>query len=127
MKDPILRRLVYLCAALNLLIAGAYLLFIPEPWPWVKGQILGGAVSILLFFQMEMTLRRALPQGPQLANRKVRLAYGLRLLIYAAVAVLAMREPSVHLIAVLVGIVSMKYTVLVSSFLKWTEKSEGGE
>lgn len=118
MRDPILQRIVILCAGFNILLSGIYLIFIKTPWPWIKGQLLGGAIAIVLFFQMELTLRKALVRPPRLANRKVRLGYMIRLVIYAVLILLAMQDDSVNLIALLVGIVSMKYTILVSSLFK---------
>ncbi|NLY09173.1 MAG: ATP synthase subunit I [Tissierellia bacterium] len=113
--DHTIKALIIRCVAVNLILAGIWQLTISESSPWVKGQVLGGLVSILMFLQMKNTLERALVCAPDVANRKVRVGYMMRMLIYGLVLALSILSEDINFITVIIGIISMKYIVLLSA------------
>ncbi|MDO5734108.1 MAG: ATP synthase subunit I [Eubacteriales bacterium] len=112
--DPAIRKIILRAIAFNLIMLGIWAVVFKDSMPWIRGQILGGAIGVLLFLQMKRTLEKALVKAPQAANATVRRGYLIRLLIYGVVFGLSLLSPEVQLISVILGVISLKYTVMIS-------------
>lgn len=113
-RDPVLKKLVFRCITFNVILAGVWY-FVPWAGPrWLKGQLFGAAVAVLFFGQMRLTLARAVRLPAQKATEKVRMGYAVRMVFYALIFFLSYYSPDISVIPVIIGVVSMKYTVLLS-------------
>lgn len=78
------------------------------------GLLLGGAVSLLLFRQQELSIRKAVETQNKFA---VIVPYVLRMAIRAAAVIIAIKREDVSVICTVLGLLSVPYSIYFLTFL----------
>ncbi|MDO9493588.1 ATP synthase subunit I [Acetobacterium sp.] len=86
-----------------------------DPLAFALGVIFGGAYSILNFRLMQLTFDKAMKMPSARAQKYVQTRYFLRYLITGVVIYVAIINPWVNIIGVLLGLVAVKISVLINT------------
>ncbi|MGM0410064.1 MAG: ATP synthase subunit I [Bacillota bacterium] len=87
------------------------------------GLIFGLSISILLFRLKRINIEKSLTMSSDKANTYIRNRYFLNLLIYFVVLAVAINNSSIDFLAVVVGILLMKFTIIAMAFIDNIKKS----
>ena len=74
-------------------------------WGVVWGGLLGGAVSVVNFFLLAVTIEKSLAKGAKGAQGFMGLSYILRMAMIAAVLIFAIKNESLNYLAVIIPLV----------------------
>ncbi len=112
-------------------------LFFLNPWAYAKGLALGGLFTILKIKLMHTTFSKAIKKQSVAAIRYAKLHYALRYFLTLVVIVIGALDPSIHIIGVIVGLISLKLAAYWQGlmekptpkdgsiqFLKWEDDNE---
>jgi len=86
-----------------------------DPLAFALGVLFGGAYSILNFRLMQLTFDKAMKMPSARAQKYVQTRYFLRYLITGVVIYVAIINPWVNIIGVLLGLVAVKISVLINT------------
>src|SRR5690554_4230335 len=91
------------------------------------GLLLGLIISLLLFRLKLLNIRRALEMNRHKAEVFIRNRYFINYIIYFAVMYTAQRKPEINFLAVLAGLLLLKFTIIGSAAVeiitdKWRKK-----
>jgi hypothetical protein len=86
-----------------------------DPRAFALGVLFGGAYSILNFRLMQVTFDKAMKMPSARAQKYVQTRYFLRYLITGVVIYVAIINPWVNIIGVLLGLVAVKISVLINT------------
>lgn len=86
-----------------------------NPLAFALGVLFGGAYSILNFRLMQLTFDKAMKMPSARAQKYVQTRYFLRYLITGVVIYVAIINPWVNIIGVLLGLVAVKISVLINT------------
>jgi len=86
-----------------------------DPLAFALGVLFGGAYSILNFRLMQITFDKAMKMPSARAQKYVQTRYFLRYLITGVVIYVAIINPWVNIIGVLLGLVAVKISVLINT------------
>ena len=86
-----------------------------DPLAFGLGVLFGGAYSILNFRLMQLTFDKAMKMPSARAQKYVQTRYFLRYLITGVVIYVAIINPWVNIIGVLLGLVAVKISVLINT------------
>lgn len=89
--------------------------FTKDPLAFALGVLFGGAYSILNFRLMQLTFDKAMKMPSARAQKYVQTRYFLRYLITGVVIYVAIINPWVNIIGVLLGLVAVKISVLINT------------
>lgn len=106
---------------------GFLFLFIKEPWPYVKGLVLGGLISILMFKHLYITINRSVEKEASRAQVYMTINALIRYLIYGVTIFIGAKADYLSLITTIIGILSMKYLILGENIYKAMKKKERRE
>jgi len=106
----------------------------------LKGLFLGGIFTILKLRLMEITFSKAVKKPPEAAKRYASIHYILRYILTFLVLVVGVLEPSINVIGVIIGLISMKLAVFWHgykqpptpkdgsvTFNKWEDEDENSD
>ena len=82
--------------------------FANDIYAYGKGLALGGIFTILKLKLMEVTISKAVVKDPKAAQSYASIHYALRYILTILVLVVAALEPSINLIGVIIGVLSLK-------------------
>lgn len=88
-----------------------------EPLFFVLGVLFGGAYSILNFRLMQLTFDKAMKMPSARAQKYVQTRYFLRYLLTGVVIYVAIINPWVNIVGVILGLVAVKISVLLNTTL----------
>lgn len=86
-----------------------------DPLAFALGVLFGGAYSVLNFRLMQLTFDKAMKMPSARAQKYVQTRYFLRYLITGVVIYVAIINPWVNIIGVLLGLVAVKISVLINT------------
>ena len=86
-----------------------------DPLAFALGVLFGGAYSILNFRLMQLTFDKAMKMPSARAQKYVQTRYFLRYLITGVVIYVAIINPWVNIIGVLLGLIAVKISVLINT------------
>lgn len=86
--------------------------------PYIKGMLFGFLIAVLCFQQLSLSISKAVNLPPDKAQFFVGTRYFIRLFIYALVIYISIRADYINLIGTLFGLLSIKISIVISSFLK---------
>ncbi|MDD3307293.1 MAG: ATP synthase subunit I [Acetobacterium sp.] len=86
-----------------------------DPLAFALGVLFGGAYSILNFRLMQLTFDKAMKMPSARAQKYVQTRYFLRYLLTGVVIYVAIINPWVNIIGVLLGLVAVKISVLINT------------
>ncbi len=84
------------------------ILFVTDKMSWTLGIIFGLVFSLLKLKLMQNTLAKAVTMPEGRAQKYVNVQYMIRYILTGVVLVIAALEPSIHLLGVFFGLISMK-------------------
>ncbi|KNZ43107.1 ATP synthase subunit I [Acetobacterium bakii] len=103
------------CVSLVLMLFG---FVTADPLKFMLGVLFGGLYSILNFRLMQLSFEKAMKMPSAQAQKYIQTRYFLRYLITGVVIYVAIINPWLNIIGVLLGLVAVKISVLVNSFLE---------
>ncbi len=86
-----------------------------DPLAFALGVLFGGAYSVLNFRLMQLTFDKAMKMPSARAQKYVQTRYFLRYLLTGVVIYVAIINPWVNIIGVLLGLVAVKISVLINT------------
>jgi len=86
-----------------------------DPLAFGLGVLFGGAYSILNFRLMQLTFDKAMKMPSARAQKYVQTRYFLRYLITGVVIYVAIINPWVNIVGVLLGLIAVKISVLINT------------
>ncbi len=86
-----------------------------DPLAFALGVLFGGAYSILNFRLMQLTFDKAMKMPSARAQKYVQTRYFLRYLITGVVIYVAIINPWVNIVGVLLGLIAVKISVLINT------------
>ncbi len=86
-----------------------------DPRAFALGVLFGGAYSVLNFRLMQVTFDKAMKMPSARAQKYVQTRYFLRYLLTGVVIYVAIINPWVNIIGVLLGLVAVKISVLINT------------
>lgn len=90
------------------------------------GSLLGGGFAVLNFFMMAMAVQKSVHRDlPEEAKLVIQNSYTRRLLLLVAVAIIGIKLPYFHWVAVLVPMVFPRITIAVKTLPIFQRKEEG--
>lgn len=111
-------------AFLLIMIGGLFFLF-PQPWPYVKGAIFGGLISVLMFKLLYLTIKKSVEMESGKAQAYATTQYILRYLIYGVTIFVAAKANYLNLWTTLLGLFSIKYVIWLNNLYEiFREKRE---
>ncbi len=102
----------------TLVIYAIGLLIVSNKWSWSLGILFGLLISLLKYKLMENTFKRAVLMPEEKAKSYASRHYMLRYLLTGVVLFVAAIEPSIDIIGVFFGLVSMKLAAYMQLALK---------
>ncbi|MBK5244457.1 MAG: ATP synthase subunit I [Eubacteriaceae bacterium] len=88
-----------------------------NPETYILGILFGGLYSILNFKLMQVTFDKAIKMPPVQAQKYIQTRYFLRYLISGVVIYVAIINPWLNIIGVILGLIAIKISVLMSTVL----------
>lgn len=82
--------------------------FVTNMGYYIKGILLGGIFTVLKLFLMEGTFSKAVQKTPGAAIAYARLHYMFRYILTLLIIAIAILEPTIHPVGVIIGLLSMK-------------------
>lgn len=92
-----------------------FLLFLENPKPLVLGLFLGGIISIISFILIDKTLTNAIKLPGKQIKFYIMKHYIIRYVIYFVVIFIAAKADYLSIITTLLGLLSVKYTIILSN------------
>ncbi len=111
--------------AIILLVALVIGLFFLNPLAYIKGLVLGGLFTIVKIQLMHTTFSKAVKKDHAAAIRYARLHYSLRYFLTLVVIVIGALDPSIHIIGVIVGLLSMKFAAYWQGIMEKPTPKDG--
>ncbi len=105
-------------AALICLIFSLFGFFLKDTIGFILGVLLGGVYSIINFKIIQFTLEKAMKMPPSKSQKYVQTRYFLRYLFTGVVIYLAIIIPIFNIIGVILGLVAIKFSVLLLKAFK---------
>lgn len=93
-----------------------------DPLAFALGVLFGGAYSILNFRLMQLTFDKAMKMPSARAQKYVQTRYFLRYLITGVVIYVAIINPWVNIVGVILGLVAVKISVLINTTVSKASK-----
>jgi hypothetical protein len=109
-----MKRLIRQIIAISFFIGISGLFLVNEPFAWIKGLFFGTIISILRLFLIEATIKKAIKMSPAKASRYASSQYFIRYFLTAIVLIVAALEPSINLIATIIGLFTIKLSVYLT-------------
>ncbi len=101
-------------------------IFLSEPMPMILGMWFATIISVLLFYELALTITRAVTMNPARASRYSSGKYFLRFFIYAVVLYVAANSPILDIYGAVIGILSVKISIYIAN-LVLNQKSQRKE
>lgn len=111
MKSTDKSMVISLSSKIAIILIGAFLIGILleiDLMRYAKGLALGGIFTILKIYLMQLSFSRAIHKAPKAAINYARFHYMIRYLLTTVVVIVAILEPSLHPIGVIIGLLSLK-------------------
>ncbi|PID82776.1 MAG: hypothetical protein CSB15_01625 [Clostridiales bacterium] len=102
-------------------------IFFKNPIPIVLGLWFGTLISILLFYELALTISKAVQMNSAKASTYTSLKYFLRFLVYAVVLFVAAKNKNLNIYATVFGILSVKVSIYFQNLVvnkKFKRKEE---
>lgn len=125
MKDHFSNRYILKTLAFLLIMIGVLFFLFPQPWPYVKGAIFGGLISVLMFKLLYLTIKKSVEMESGKAQAYATTQYILRYLIYGVTIFVAAKANYLNLWTTLLGLFSIKYVIWLNNLYEiFREKRE---
>ncbi len=99
--------------------------FTSKPLPLIIGVWFATVVSLLLFYELALTISKAVTMNPERASRYTSGKYFLRFFIYAVVLYVAANSPIMNIYGAVIGILSVKISIYIANlFVKKSQRKE---
>lgn len=106
-------RLPVLAAVVSIVAFAIGCIFVKNPLHFGWGILFGSLTASLMFWQTFRSVEKAVSLSPAAAQRHIMLRYFARMIVYAAVLFASIKAEHIHLIGVLIGLSSIKISVLL--------------
>ena len=127
--DPTVKRETAFIGSITLILSlfmqGVFLVLRQWDVTVLFGNLLGGAVAVLNFFLMGISVQKAVAKEEKDAANTMKLSQGLRMLMLFAAAALGALLPVFNTAAVLIPLFFPRIAVFIRTFLIKKEKREG--
>lgn len=102
---------------LNGVVAASAFFWSSRPVAYLLGAFFGIAIGILNFYELALTLEKAVQMAPGKATQYASLKYFLRFLVTAVVLFVAIKSPQLNVLGTVFGLVSIKFVVFAMNLL----------
>lgn len=112
-------------------------IFFLNPFTYGKGLLLGGIFTVLKIQLLHTTIKKSVLKAPHAAINYARTHYVLRYILTILVVIIGVLEPSINVVGVIVGLLSMKIAAFWQglsekptpkdgsvTFLEWEDEDE---
>lgn len=127
MRDSFSNGYIMKESVLLLFGCGFIFLFVKQPWPYVKGLIFGGLISILMFKHLYISINRSVEKKSSRAQIYMTIQALIRYAIYGITIFIGAKADYLSLLTTIIGILSMKYLILGENIYKTIKKKERRE
>jgi len=101
----------------NMVAIAVVTIFMQNPFPVVLGMLFGAALGMLNFYELALTLEKAVKMAPGKANTFATVKYLLRFIITAVALFVAIKSPQLHILGAIFGLLSIKLVVYAINLL----------
>ncbi len=120
-----LKKIIIVALSMSMLLIIIYFLFLKEDFvKLLLGQIFGFLISVLNFIDLYFTMNRAVTKSPSKANNYAIRKYFMRYIIVGVVLYVAAITPHISIVSTAIGLISMKFSVIIIYALFGTKKKE---
>lgn len=92
-------------------------IFSKAPFPIILGIVFGSIIAILNFRLLALTMEKAVDLPPGKAQAYTASRYMVRMFIVAAVIFVSVKNPSIHVLGTILGLVSTQIVIFVKKLL----------
>lgn len=117
MNNDIILKVYKRALIFSLFIIGISFFIFRNPKPIILGYLFGLIISMLSFKLLDNTINKAVRMTPARANSHTLVHYILRYIIYFMVLFVAAKADYLNLLATVVGLLVVKFTIIVSSIV----------
>ena len=105
---------------LMILIIICFVIFIPDPLPFILGLIFSTLISMLNFRNLALTMKKAVNMTPRRAQVYASSHYFLRFFITGIVLYISIRAEYLHLFGAVIGLLLIKVVIFATNLFNDT-------